>query len=109
MSREIAKLSFEGKLQAVAEEKETHSQTLKFGPWTAMVTYGAQPFGRRNPPGGNPEPIGRALVAQLGENEFLVTGLYCRVDFQPSDTDSANSATSFAWRRAVIKTVCSTP
>jgi hypothetical protein len=41
------------------------------------------------PPGGNPVPIGRALIAQLGENEFLVTGLYCRVDFQPSDTDSA--------------------
>ncbi len=83
MAREIAKLSFEGKLQAVAEEKETHSQTLQFGAWRAVVTYGAQPFGRRNPPGGNPEPIGRALVAQLGENEFLVTGLYCRVDFQP--------------------------
>jgi hypothetical protein len=29
-------------------------------------------------------PIGRALVAQLGENQFLVTGISCGVDFRPS-------------------------
>ena len=37
-------------------------------------------------PHGNPEPSGRALVAQLGDNRFLVTGYLCRVDFQPSDS-----------------------
>jgi hypothetical protein len=31
---------------------------------------------------GNPEPIGRALVAKIGENQFLVTGAFCRVDFK---------------------------
>jgi hypothetical protein len=30
------------------------------------------------------QPNGRALVAQLGENQFLVTGLYSRVGFLPA-------------------------
>ena len=34
---------------------------------------------------GDPDPVGRALVAQLSDNQFLVAGLYCRVDFQPAD------------------------
>ena len=43
MMREIARLNFEGKLQAVAEEKGKVTQTLQFGPWNAMVSYGASP------------------------------------------------------------------
>jgi hypothetical protein len=30
--------------------------------------------------------VGRALVAQLKDNQFLVTGLFCRVDFRPAGT-----------------------
>lgn len=86
MMREIAKLSFEGKVQAVAEEKETHSRTLDFGDWTAVVSYGTPGFGRGDNPRGNAEPTGRALVARLGPNEFLVTGLFCRVDFRNADS-----------------------
>jgi hypothetical protein len=37
MQREIARLNFEGKLQAVAEEKGKVTQTLAFGPWNAVV------------------------------------------------------------------------
>ena len=29
----------------------------------------------------NPTPIGRALVAQLGDNEFLVAGAYGNIEF----------------------------
>jgi beta-galactosidase GanA len=84
MNREIARLNFEGKLQAVAEENEKHSHVLDFGPWKATVSYGLPQFGFVEHPPGNPEPIGRALVAQLGDNQFLVTGFFCRVDFQAS-------------------------
>jgi beta-galactosidase GanA len=77
--REVAWLNFEGKLQAVAEEKGEAMQTLDFGNWQAIVSYGVTRNGGAN---GNPEPIGRALVAKLGENEFLVTGVFCRVDFK---------------------------
>ena len=41
MMRDIARLNFEGKLQAVAEEQGKPTQTLHFGDWDAFVTYGA--------------------------------------------------------------------
>ncbi len=85
MQREIARLNFEGKLQAVAEDPAVHAQELKFGPWTATVAYGLRVFGRAPNPPGNTAPVGRALVAQLGPDEFLVTGVSARVDFKPTD------------------------
>ena len=85
MQREIARLNFEGKVQAVAEDPAAHSQTIEFGPWTATVAYGLRVFGRAANPPGNAEPVGRALVAQLGPDEFLVTGVSARVDFKPTD------------------------
>ncbi|MGA2589133.1 MAG: DUF5597 domain-containing protein [Bryobacteraceae bacterium] len=81
MMREIARLNFEGRLQAVAETA-VHSQTLEFGSWKAVVSYGVPPFGPGDHPPGNPQPVGRALVARLGDNQFLVAGLFCRVDLQ---------------------------
>jgi beta-galactosidase GanA len=77
--REVARLNFEGKLQATAEETGEATQTLDFGNWQAVITYGVT---RNGSPKGNSEPIGRALIAKIGENEFLVTGAFCRVDFK---------------------------
>jgi beta-galactosidase GanA len=88
MQREIAKLNFEGKVKAVSEDPAVHSTTLEFGPWTATVAYGLRVFGRAANPPGNAEPAGRALVAQLGPDQFLVTGVSTRVDFRL--TDAAN-------------------
>ncbi|MGH9764814.1 MAG: DUF5597 domain-containing protein, partial [Blastocatellia bacterium] len=88
ISREVALLNFEGKAQAVAEEKNRPSQTLDFGPWTATVSYGLPQFGSGDKPPGNPEPAGRALIARLGDNQFLVTGFFCRVDFRATDASS---------------------
>jgi beta-galactosidase GanA len=85
MMRDLARLSFEGKLHAVAEEEQTHTQTMDLGPWKAAVSYGVPSFGFGNNPPGNPQPEGRVLVADLGDNRFLVTGLFSRIDFQASD------------------------
>ena len=84
MMREIARLNFEGKVQTAVEEKGTPNDTLKFGAWNATVSYGA---GRRGAPAGNADPTGRVLVAQTGENQFLVTGMAARVDFRPTTPD----------------------
>ena len=84
MQREIARLNFEGKLQAVAEEQGKVTQTLPFGSWNAVVSFGAA---RNNRAAGNPKPAGRALVAQLKDNQFLVAGYFCRVDFRPAGTE----------------------
>jgi beta-galactosidase GanA len=82
MMREIAQLSFDGKVKAVAEKKGTPTQSLELGPWKVNVSYGVPQFGFGEKPPGNPEPIGRALIAQLGDDQFLVAGFHCRVDFQ---------------------------
>src|SRR5271157_717786 len=86
MMREIARLNFEGKLQAVAEETGKPTDTLAFGTWNATVSYGGG-RGNRAPAAGNREPTGRALVAQLADNQFLVAGYSCRVDFRPAAAD----------------------
>jgi hypothetical protein len=82
MQREIARLNFEGKLQAVAEpvyfrggDHGKSTQTLPFETWNAVVSYGES---RRGPDTGNPKAEGRAQVAQLGDNQFLVAGYFCR-------------------------------
>ncbi len=88
MQREIARLNFEGKVQGVAEDPAEHTQTMEFGPWTATAAYGLRQFDRGRPAPGNADPVGRALVAQLGPDEFLVTGVSARVDFRLTDAMS---------------------
>ncbi len=85
MMRDIAELNYQGKLQAVAEIEGQPTQTLHFGPWDAVISYGGTLRGGALK--GNPEPTGRALVAQLKDNQFLVTGFDCRVDFRPAGTE----------------------
>ena len=84
MQREIARLNFEGRLKAAAEEQPKVTQTLSFGNWNAGVSYGAR---RNSRAVGNAEPKGRVLVAQIKDNQFLVTGFFCRLDFRPADPD----------------------
>lgn len=80
MSREIANLNFEGKLKTSIEEPGQSQQELDFGSWQATISYGfPQPDGRRPP--GTADAHGAALVAQLGPDEFLVTGVDTSVSF----------------------------
>ncbi len=80
MSREIAQLNFDGKLKTSVEEPGSAQQELDFGAWQATVLYGfPQPDGRRPP--GTKDFHGVALVAQLGPDEFLVTGVDVSVRF----------------------------
>ncbi len=80
MDRVLAKLSYDGKLKTAVEEPGEATQELDFGPWQASVRFGfPQPDGRRAP--GTTDHHGRALVAQLGPDEFLVTGVDASVAF----------------------------
>ncbi len=80
MSREVAKLNFEGKLKTSMEEVGAAQQELDFGPWQATVSYGYPQYDGRRPPG-TKDAHGVALVAQLGPDEFLVTGIDASVSF----------------------------
>jgi hypothetical protein len=88
MQRELAALAFEGRVKGVVEEKEKPKQTIADGAWNVVVSYGLGHFGPGEHPAGNPEPIGRALVAQLARDQYLVAGFFCRVDFSVRDEAS---------------------
>ena len=80
MDREIAQLEFDGKLKTSVEEPGQAEQDLDFGPWQATVAFGfPQPDGRKAP--GTRDAHGVALVAQLGPDEFLVSGFDSSVKF----------------------------
>lgn len=80
MARQIAQLQFEGKVKSAVEEPGQTTQELDFGDWRATVAFGfPQMDGRRAP--GTKDAHGSALVAQLGPDEFLVTGVDASVIF----------------------------
>lgn len=89
MMRELAQLNFEGRLHAAVEEKDPAQQAIALGRWQAVVNFGPPTFGYGRTPQGNPEPVGRVLVAKLGENEFLVTGQLARIDFKLTENPAA--------------------
>lgn len=80
MSRDIAQLEFDGKLKTAVEEPGQTAQEVDFGPWQATVAFGfPQPDGRRAP--GTKDAHGAVLIAQLGPDEFLVTGVDASISF----------------------------
>ena len=86
MMRELAQLNFQGKVWGAAEPLETHVQHIVLGspgnaPWQVEVSYGREMFGDGEAKG-NTTPSGGVLVAQLGANEYLVTGYRARLRFE---------------------------
>jgi beta-galactosidase GanA len=82
----VAQASFEGRVHATAEQPGEPVQTLRIDDrWNAVVTYGVPQFWFQGQPPGNPEPVGAALVVQLGPDEFLVTGIHARVTITAAD------------------------
>ncbi len=80
MSREIAQLEFEGKVKTAVEEPGQSAQEIDFGGWQVSVAYGyPQPDGHKAP--GTKDAHGAAMVAQLGPDDFLVTGVDASVSF----------------------------
>jgi hypothetical protein len=83
MDREIARLEFEGKLKTAVEEPGQTAQEIDFGGWQATVAFGyPQSDGRRAPR--TKDAHGAAVVAQLGPDEFLITGVDASVSFHLS-------------------------
>ncbi|WP_446741793.1 GH35 family beta-galactosidase [Silvibacterium acidisoli] len=87
----IAKLNYEGKLKTAVEEAGKPEETLTFGRWQAKVGFGfPQRDGEQHAPG-TEKNLGRALVAQLGPDEFLVTGIDARVTFYLADGEKGHA------------------
>jgi beta-galactosidase GanA len=85
-ARVLAKLSFEGKVHGIAEQAGQPVQTLKLNDrWNAVITYGVPQFWFQGEAPGNPEPVGAALIAETGTDEFLVTAYHARVNIVAAD------------------------
>ncbi len=85
MSGEIAQAAYAGKLWGAAEPPDTHEQILDLGDWQVRASYGRDTFGTA-PAKGNAALDGGVLIAQVGVNEYLVTGRNVRVDFSAGKT-----------------------
>ncbi|MCD9032794.1 DUF5597 domain-containing protein [Luteimonas sp. Y-2-2-4F] len=84
--RQFAKAASEGRLHGVSEQPGVPEQPLRLNDrWHATVSYGLPHFWHQGPVPGNPEPVGGALIAELGPDEFLVTGLHARVSIHPTE------------------------
>jgi hypothetical protein len=78
--RDLAQLEFDGKVKTAVEEPGQATQEIDFGAWQATVSFGfPQPDGRRAP--GTKDAHGAVIIAQLGPDEFLVTGIDASVSF----------------------------
>jgi Domain of unknown function (DUF5597)/Glycosyl hydrolases family 35 len=90
IAQQIAELNLAGKLQTAVEDKGSPRQTLHFADpggiaADAIVSLGfPQPDGAYPP--GTPDLHGRALIAQLGPLDFLVTGFDASVTFRLAGT-----------------------
>ena len=83
--RAFAKAASEGRLRGVSEEPGATERTIALNErWNATIAYGLPHFWFQGTPPGNPEPVGGALIAELGPDEFLVTGLHARVTIHPA-------------------------
>jgi len=80
MMKELAKWCFEGKIKSVVEREDHAVQTIDLGKWEATVSFGAS---KRNTVQTNTRPTGKAMVIQLGENEFVLIGTLCHFTFKP--------------------------
>jgi hypothetical protein len=83
----IAQLNYDGKLQTAVEQKGEPRQRLHFAGVDAVVSFGFPQHDGAEPPG-TADASGRAIVAQLGPLEFLVTGFDVSVSFEVTKPDA---------------------
>ena len=94
ITQQIAEMNLAGKLQTAVEDKGSPRQTLHFADpegiaADAILSFGFPQSDGAYPPG-TPDLHGRALVAQLGPLDFLVTGFDASVTFRLADTAAHN-------------------
>lgn len=80
IGHQIAQLNLEGKLQTAVEDKGAARQSIHFPSADAVVSFGFPQSDGTFPPG-TPTLQGRAVLAQLGPLEFLVTGFDASISF----------------------------
>lgn len=86
IARLWAKLSFEGRAWGASQPDDNAQRTKDFGRWSASVDWDLYQFGGKEwlatlEAPKREYPDGGVLVAQLSDDEFLVTGRNARISF----------------------------
>jgi len=86
MARTWARIAFEHPVWGVAKMDDAADQSFSFGRWKITAQYDLWRFGERewtwiktDPSPTKGQPVGGALVAQLGPDQFLLTGTDVRL------------------------------
>jgi len=77
-------LALTGKTWGVAEPTDPaakYEQVIDLGRWKATVSFGRAQFAFKAPEG-NEYPSGGAVIAELGPDQYLVTGVRARVEIE---------------------------
>jgi len=97
MAREWAKLSFTTPVWGASEPDDRSSRTLDLGRWQATLSFNEWQFGMKewfgdleDKPEWSGTPSGGALLAQLGPDDYLLTGQHVRVSFAPAEGRKVN-------------------
>ena len=98
MIRELAKWAFEGKIRAVVEKEDHAAQTIALGSWQAVISFGDSGWRSEKT---NSHPIGKAMIVQLGENEFVLIGSLCHFTFKPLGVNAGK-----AWQYLKVEEGC---
>lgn len=100
-ARTWAKLSFESRVWGAAQPDDNADRTLDLGRWAAEVSWNKWQFGSKEwlntvDAPKRDYPDGGVLVAQLGEDEFLVTGRNARISFGAGPAQGKVNGTLYA-------------
>jgi beta-galactosidase GanA len=104
MDRLWAKWAFEGRTRGVAEGDDRQPQSIALGSWTATVSFQEWQFGEKSWPSlaaqgvppGTEKPSGGVAIAQLGPDEFVITGQHARVRLAPAQPPAQGHGSMFA-------------
>lgn len=97
MAREWARLSFEKRVWGAGEPDDHAPRKLDLGRWTVTLAFNEWQFGQKEwfpkgtpTPEWAPYPSGGALLAELGPDDYLLTGQRVRVNFAPAADRKVN-------------------
>jgi len=78
MGRELARLTFAGKVKTALEGEDATTHVMEFGRWKAIATFAGHDEGAHSFPN---QPTGVVLVGEIAADEFVVTGFGSSVEF----------------------------
>src|SRR6187397_68664 len=97
MARDWARLGFEKRVWGAGEPDDHAARKLDLGRWTATLAFNEWQFGQKQwfaPGTPDPDwasyPSGGALLAELGPDDYLLTGQRVRVNFEPAGGRQVN-------------------